>query len=114
MQCLLARSAENGDVELLKELVGCVGVDLDEVDDLGWTALCRAADVGLEKSVALLLNARADVNKPNDVRVTPLHLACYYGNIECVRVSSGVWCALGTPGEGEVFLTVEVFFFFFF
>jgi ankyrin repeat protein len=58
-----------------------VKADVRAKDYFGWTALHRAANVGYEKVVKLLLEADvAVVNDKNDCEATALHLAAQNGN----------------------------------
>lgn len=36
--------------------------------------------------IRLLINAGADLEKPDNFGSTPLHLACIYGHLNCVRI----------------------------
>jgi ankyrin repeat protein len=62
------------------------GVDLEECDERGRTAIFRAARVGKDKNVALLLASGANPNAVDLNGEAPLQAAARYGHIECVRV----------------------------
>ena len=84
----LIDAAKKSNVALVKELIGR-GVDVNGVDDVGWTALNWAATGGFVECAKVLLEANADVNKSDDDGWTPLLAASNHGRVECVKVW---WC----------------------
>ncbi len=73
----LARSAEYGDYDDVKRRLDS-GVDVDQEDNGGYTALDQACEKGLQKIALLLLERGADPFKGNRFISTPLHHAIYY------------------------------------
>ncbi len=73
----LIPAAERGPVEVVAELLNHTDVDIDHVNNLGWTALLEAiilGDGGPQRTevVRLLVEAGADVNLADGQGVTPL------------------------------------------
>lgn len=73
----LIPAAERGPVAVVAELLNHTDVDVNHVNNLGWTALLEAiilGDGGPERTevVRLLIEAGADVNLPDSHGVTPL------------------------------------------
>lgn len=56
------------------------------VDINGDTAAHWATYRGYVEIIRLLINAGADLEKPDNFGSTPLHLACIYGHLNCVRI----------------------------
>lgn len=56
--------------------------------------------VGYVEIIRLLINAGADLEKPDNFGSTPLHLACIYGHLNCVRIL----CEL----VGEYYCSIQV------
>lgn len=72
--------------ELIRRLVQ-LGVDVDEVGGLGTTALHIAAgQPSLARTLECFLDAGADVNAPDDLQQTPIHLAFESGNLASITV----------------------------
>ncbi len=76
----LIPAAERGHVEIVKILLTQTDVDVDHINNLGWTALLEAivlSDGGIEHQqiVQLLVDHGADVNIPDKDGVTPLQHA---------------------------------------
>eukprot|EP00435_Cladocopium_sp_Y103_P009022 s183_g2.t1 len=61
-------------------------LDPNHDDFDGWTALCYAAEAGAVEIVGLLLEAKADVERPGCERKTPLTLAAKCGNDTVVQL----------------------------
>ena len=57
----------------------CTTACLNARDEVGSTALCRAATLGHVEVVSSLLEAGASINLANASGMSPLHLACYEG-----------------------------------
>jgi len=69
-----------GNSQVAQLLVKHASVDaLNAKDEVGSTALCRAATLGHVDVISILLNAGANINLANTNGNTPLHLACYEG-----------------------------------
>ncbi len=73
----LIPAAERGPVEVVAELLNHTDVDIDHVNNLGWTALLEAVILGdggptRTEVVRLLIEAGADVNLADGQGVTPL------------------------------------------
>jgi ankyrin repeat protein len=76
----LIPASERGHVEIVRELLTHSDVDVNHVNNLGWTALLEAivlSDGGAkhQQIVQLLIDHRADVNLPDKDGVTPLQHA---------------------------------------
>jgi ankyrin repeat protein len=71
-------AAERGNTALL-DLLLQNGVDVDNADDQGYSALHYAAAHGQEAAVRMLIAAHADVNRVGPRARTPLHLAAAQG-----------------------------------
>ena len=87
----LIPAAERGHVEIVQELLTRTDVDVNHVNDLGWTALLEAiilSDGGVrhQQIVQLLLDHGADVNIPDKDGVTPLEHAQRRGFTEIVTI----------------------------
>jgi ankyrin repeat protein len=76
----LIPAAERGHVEIVRELLTRSDVDIDHVNDLGWTALLEAIILGEgrpahQQIVQLLVDHGADVHLADKDGVTPLEHA---------------------------------------
>ncbi|MEH7484774.1 ankyrin repeat domain-containing protein [Neobacillus drentensis] len=76
----LIPASEHGYVDVIKELLTSTDIDINHVNDLGWTALLEAVILGngdkkQQQTVQLLINHGADVNIPDNKNVTPLQHA---------------------------------------
>ncbi|WP_419887060.1 ankyrin repeat domain-containing protein [Neobacillus niacini] len=88
--------SEHGYVDVIKELLTNTHIDINHINDLGWTALLEAIILnnGDEKqlqTVQLLIDHGADVNIPDRNHVTPLQHARKKGfkEIENILVKAG-------------------------
>jgi uncharacterized protein len=86
---VLIPACERGHVEIVRYLVSETDVDVDHVNDLGWTALLEAillSDVGPrnQEIVRLLIDAGADVDLADGDGVRPLAHARARGQREIV------------------------------
>lgn len=84
-------AAERGHVDLVRELLATTDIDVDHVNDLGWTALLEAVmlgDGGADhvEIVRLLLDAGADRSIADPDGVTPLEHAKARGYGEMVAL----------------------------
>ena len=64
------------------------GVDVDGISTDGFTALASAARLALTKSVDLLIELGADINKPSWENLTPLMFACSAGKTKGSRIAA--------------------------
>lgn len=76
----LIPAADRGHVEIVKELLTISDVDINHVNNLGWTALLEAVILGdggtkHQEIVKLLIEHKADVNLADTQGVTPLQHA---------------------------------------
>ncbi|MED4455660.1 ankyrin repeat domain-containing protein [Metabacillus fastidiosus] len=73
----LIPAAEHGYVDIVKEILTHTKVDVNHVNNLGWTALIEAiilndGDEKQQKTVQLLIDHGANVNIPDNDNITPL------------------------------------------
>ncbi|MGG3890524.1 ankyrin repeat domain-containing protein [Metabacillus fastidiosus] len=73
----LIPAAEHGYVDIVKEILIHTKVDVNHVNNLGWTALIEAiilndGDEKQQKTVQLLIDHGANVNIPDNDNITPL------------------------------------------
>ena len=89
LQCLsispLGDAAAAGDAARVRALLA-VGVDVDEADERGWTALTAASFDGPAPVVRQLIEAGADLEKADEEEETALELACGEQSYECIRL----------------------------
>jgi ankyrin repeat protein len=92
----LIPASEHGYVDVVKELLNHTEIDVNHVNNLGWTALLEAIVLndGNEKqqqTVQLLIDNGADVNLPDHENVTPLQHARERGfkEIEEILLKAG-------------------------
>lgn len=76
----LIPASEHGHIDAIKELLTKTDIDVNHVNDLGWTALMEAIVLNnggeiQQQAIQLLLNHGADVNIPDTNNVTPLQHA---------------------------------------
>jgi len=95
--CLTYASTWGHDA-MIDHLVEKYGVDPNEVDGAGWTALHRAASRGRVRTVKHLIEKyNVDINKRDRYEETPLYLAERYGRTECAAVLRGYGATNGVP-----------------
>lgn len=76
------RCIVQSEVHLIKVLV-TGGFDVNTCDERGCSALWHAADLNnYEMLKAMLLSKTVDVNKADNTRLTPLHIAAMKGNVK--------------------------------
>ncbi|WP_340012950.1 ankyrin repeat domain-containing protein [Paenibacillus sp. FSL K6-1318] len=92
----LIPASEHGYVDVVKELLTQTSVDVDHVNQLGWTALLEAiilndGNVQQQETIQLLIEHGADVNIPDRDGVSPLSHAKNKGfkEIEEILVGAG-------------------------
>ncbi|MFK2796470.1 ankyrin repeat domain-containing protein [Bacillus cereus] len=76
----LIPASENGYIEVIKELLTRTNIDVNHVNNLGWTALMEAIVLNngnetQQQVIRLLIEHGADVNIPDHDGVTPLEHA---------------------------------------
>ena len=81
----LTYAAQVGDVSNVKELLD-IGVPIDSVDVLGYTALRRAAINNRTNVTIVLCNREADVNKRSGDQSTALHEAALNNSTDVIEV----------------------------
>jgi uncharacterized protein len=84
-------AAERGHVETVRELLTRTDINVNHVNNLGWTALLEAIVLGdggqaQQHIVQLLVDHGADVNIPDKDGVTPLRHARERGFMEIERI----------------------------
>lgn len=87
----LIPASERGHVEVVRELLTRTQINVNHVNNLGWTALLEAiilsnGGVKHQQIVQLLIEHGADVNLPDKDGVTPLEHARQRGYTEIVRL----------------------------
>ena len=87
----LIPASERGHVEVVQELLTRTEVDVDHVNNLGWTALLEAivlsnGDARHQQVVQLLVDHGADITIPDKDGVTPLEHARSRGFTEIERI----------------------------
>ncbi|WP_082341084.1 ankyrin repeat domain-containing protein [Sporosarcina globispora] len=92
----LIPASEHGHIDAIKELLTKTDIDVNHVNDLGWTALLEAiilndGNVKQQQTVQLLIDYGADVNIPDGNNVTPLQHAREKGfqEIEQILLTAG-------------------------
>lgn len=92
----LIPASEHGYIDVIKELLTNTDIDINHINDLGWTALLEAiilnnGDEKQQQTVQLLINHGADVNIPDHNNVTPLQHARKKGfkEIENILLKAG-------------------------
>ncbi|MEC1156020.1 ankyrin repeat domain-containing protein [Cytobacillus horneckiae] len=92
----LIPAAEHGYVDVIKELLTQTDIDVNHVNNLGWTALLEAIILNdgnetQQQTVQLLIDYGADVNIPDNDNVTPLQHARAKGfkEIEKILLNAG-------------------------
>ncbi|MBA9028328.1 hypothetical protein HNP81_003648 [Peribacillus huizhouensis] len=73
-------ASEHGHIDVIKELLTKTDIDVNHVNDLGWTALIEAIVLynggeRQQRAIQLLIDHGADVNIPDRNNVTPLQYA---------------------------------------
>ena len=81
-------AVKDDDTERLQEALTAAGVDVDERDEQGWTALNWAAGRGDADAVRALLDHGADITLTGRDNRTPLRIAKAAGHEEVVAILS--------------------------
>jgi len=79
-------AAREGSAEVLRVLIELGGLDPDTRDENGWTLLRTASWAGQDKSVQVLVELGASVNKADSDMRTALRAACWAGHHDCVDI----------------------------
>ncbi|MFB3166487.1 ankyrin repeat domain-containing protein [Neobacillus sp. 179-C4.2 HS] len=92
----LIPASEHGYVDVIKALLNKTDIDINHINDLGWTALLEAiilnnGDEKQQQTVQMLIDHGADVNIPDHNKVTPLQHARKKGfkEIENILLKAG-------------------------
>lgn len=92
----LIPASEHGYIDVIKELLTKTDIDVNHVNNLGWTALMEAivlnnGDERQQQTIQLLIDHGADVNIPDSNNVTPLQHAREKGfkEIEGILIEAG-------------------------
>ena len=92
----LIPASEHGYVDVIQELLTKTDIDVNHINNLGWTALIEAIILNngngdQQKTVQLLIDHGADVNIPDKNNVTPLQHAQEKGfkEIEQILINAG-------------------------
>ncbi|MFK2826804.1 ankyrin repeat domain-containing protein [Bacillus sp. B190/17] len=92
----LIPASEHGYVDVIKALLTATDIDVNHVNNLGWTALMEAivlnnGDKKQQQAIQLLIDHGADVNIPDKNNVTPLEHAQKNGfkEIESILLKAG-------------------------
>lgn len=75
------------------------GADVNEKDDIGWTALMFAARNGYNATVQTFIDAGADVNVKDENGNTALMAASGYGDIATVKALLGAGAIVNTENN---------------
>ena len=57
-----------------------------DLGSMGETLLNLAVNLQAKKDILLLIKNGADVNKPGELKFTPLHNACLHGNTSIIKI----------------------------
>lgn len=87
----LIPASEHGYIDVIKEILTHTDIDVNHVNNLGWTALLEAiilndGDEKQQQTVQLLIEHGADVNIPDTKKVTPLQHARKKGYLEIEKI----------------------------
>ena len=103
---VLVPAAGKGHIDVIRVLLD-VGVNVDGLDQVGDTALCRASRFGCVDVVRVLVGeGGADVNQAGWMWKTPLILACEHGEEDMVRVLLELGANTVDEGGSETALDV--------
>jgi uncharacterized protein len=86
MLCVIGEDRERERTECVEYFLKIVDIDFYEGDYFCQTALMRAAQLGCEECVKMLLAAGADKSIEDDCGWTALMHAAYWGNMGCMKL----------------------------
>ena len=86
MNKMLMVACQNGQKGIVDVYLKKGGIDINGVDDGGFTALHYACNKGAREIVKMLLDYDADVTKANNKGATPLHYAVRTGNKDIIKM----------------------------
>ena len=90
----LAGAASGGHLDIIEAFIGTLGVDVDAIDQIGYTALMRAAENGRTDIVNALAGTHsANVDAADEYGWTALMRAAYNGHTHIVNVLAGTYNA---------------------
>ena len=107
----LIPAAERGHVEIVQELLTRTDVDVNHVNDLGWTALLEAIILSNggerhQQIVQLLVDHGADINIPDKDGVTPIKHTQMRGFTEIERILNNALARdvqmITAAGQGDI------------
>jgi len=107
----LIPAAERGHVEIVFELLTRTDVDVNHINNLGWTALLEAIILSNggdrhQQIVQLLVDHGADINIPDKEGVTPLEHAQAHGFTEIERILNTALARdmrmIAAAGQGDI------------
>ena len=116
LDLFLLQEAADGNLENVKALIKD-GIDVDMVNDIGETALHKAAGGGHTEIVKVLIAAGADINKKTLYDLTALSIAINAGNTDIAEILKAAGAKGGTvesipesvEEEIEPVLTLDLF-----
>ena len=82
----LHAACERGIIAMVKELLPCEGIKIDQKDGQKNTPLHTACVSGEKEIVSALIEAGADVMEENEDEMTPLHIAVVERKLEIVKM----------------------------
>ena len=99
-------------VDFVKEVMKKCSSTIDQEDDLGWTPLHVAAQLGNEKYVKLLLeNGNSPAYKKNKEGLSALHIAAKNGNVnvmkELITTCPDIYELLDLKGQTALHVAAE-------
>jgi hypothetical protein len=85
------------------------GIDVDQPDNDGWTAVYIAADKGYAEIITALKAAGADVDEPNSDGVPPIYIATENEHIAAISALGAAGAKMDTPdNDGLTPLSIAV------
>lgn len=109
MDKLLLKACQNGQKGVVMAFLKKDGVNVNAVDEIGFSPLHYVCKKGYRDIVKLLLDKEADVNLISNQSITPLHMAAVSGNKEIVKLLTDAGADLNaTDKEGKTPLIYAV------
>jgi ankyrin repeat protein len=101
-------AVSNGDIDSLQAMADGGWALAELADDNGKTLLHRAAQIGNEPAVKLLLKMSSPIDAYTSFKETPLHLAVRNNHLECVKllVDAGASMSALYSTNGDTALTL--------